>query len=149
VLIEGDAFFAFLARGAIEPWLAASSAQNEVVTRAAASAAGVYASGGYVTIYDGVVGPWFLHTFATASGLDSLHYVILLPPVERCLERVQTRHGHGFRDEPATRKMHAEFARAAIDPRHVFGDLPDQADEVADLVVAALDAGTLTYRCPR
>ena len=36
-LVEGDAFFAFLARGAIEPWLPESNEQNEVVTRAAGS----------------------------------------------------------------------------------------------------------------
>lgn len=53
--VEGDAFFAFLARGAIEPWLPESKEQNEVVTRAAASAAGRYAAGGYLTVYDGVV----------------------------------------------------------------------------------------------
>jgi hypothetical protein len=39
-LVEGDAFFAFLAGGAIEPWLPESAAQNEVVIQAAATAAG-------------------------------------------------------------------------------------------------------------
>ncbi len=57
VLVEGDVFFGFLARGAIPPWLAQSNDQNEVVTAAAAAAAGRYASGGYETVYDGVVAP--------------------------------------------------------------------------------------------
>lgn len=39
VLVDGDAFFAFVARGAVSPWLAEARDQNEVVTRAAASAA--------------------------------------------------------------------------------------------------------------
>jgi adenylate kinase family enzyme len=43
VRVEGDAFFGFLATGAIEPWLPASNDQNTVVTRAAASAAGQFA----------------------------------------------------------------------------------------------------------
>jgi hypothetical protein len=57
VLVEGDALFGFLASGAIEPWLPDSHAQNEVVTRAAAAAAGHFAGGGFTTFYDGVVGP--------------------------------------------------------------------------------------------
>jgi hypothetical protein len=66
-------------------------------------------SGGYTTVYDGVVGPWFLPTFGAATGLDHLDYVIILPPVEVCVRRVATRRGHGFTDQGATRKMHAEF----------------------------------------
>lgn len=72
VFVEGDAFFGFLANGSISPWLPAADQQNQIVTRAAASAAGQYASGGYFTIYDGIVGPWFLPTFASATGLDEL-----------------------------------------------------------------------------
>src|SRR5688572_25926211 len=88
VLVEGDAFFEFLARGRIEPWLPESNAQNEIVTQAAAACAGAYARGGYITVYDGIVGPWFLPTFAASTGLDRLDYVVLLPTVERCLQGV-------------------------------------------------------------
>ncbi len=114
VLVEGDAFFAFLANGRIDPWLAGSNEQNTIVTEAAAAAAGRFALGGYATVYDGVIGPWFLETFAKATGLESLEYVILLPSVERCVKQVAERTGHGFTDEAATRKMHKEFAAAAI-----------------------------------
>ena len=75
-LVAGDAFFAFLARGAIPPWLPESRGQNEVVTQAAGAAAGRYASGGYATVYDGVVGPWFLPTFAAATMLTTLIWKI-------------------------------------------------------------------------
>jgi predicted ABC-type ATPase len=144
-LVAGDAFFAFLARGAVPPWLPESHDQNEVVTRAAASAAGRYAAGGYSTIYDGVVGPWFLPTFAAATGLDSLHYVVLLPSVERCIERVGTRVGHGFSDEGATRKMHQEFSAALVDDRHVLVDPPDEVEVVADRITAAVARGEIGY----
>jgi hypothetical protein len=148
VLVAGDLFFGFLGRGAIPPWLPESNEQNEIVTEAAALAAGRYASGGYMTVYDGVVGPWFLPTFTVATGLDCLDYVVLLPSVERCLQRVATRLGHGFTDEGATRKMHHEFARADLDRRHVLLDPPDQPEAVADLIVAALTSGNLLYRSP-
>lgn len=145
VLIEGDAFFGFLASGAIEPWLPASNDQNTVVTKAAASAAGAFATGGFTTVYDGVVGPWFLPTFSAATGLERLDYAILLPPVEVCVQRVATRPDHGFTDEAATRKMHAEFVRARLDDRHVLRDPSGDATSVAELIESAREAGELTH----
>ena len=150
VLVEGDAFFGFLERGAIEPWKPESHEQNVVVTEAAAIATGRFASGPYTTVYDGVVGPWFLPTFARATGLDELHYALLFPSEASCVERVANRVGHGFTDEAATRKMHAEFANAIgeLDPRHVLAapaGPDDTPDAVADAVVARLEAGALRY----
>ena len=145
VLVEGDAFFRFPARGAIAPWLPDAREQNETVTRAAAAAAGAFAAGGYTTVYDGVVGPWFLATFAAATGLERLDYVVLLPSLDTCLHRVDTRLEHAFRDEAATRKMHDEFARAELDARYVVHDPPDDPNEVADVIDARRAAGTLTY----
>ncbi len=45
-LVRGDTFFGFVARGYIDPWLPESHEQNEVVTRATATAAGRLATGG-------------------------------------------------------------------------------------------------------
>jgi energy-coupling factor transporter ATP-binding protein EcfA2 len=149
VLVEGDAFFAFLGNGRIDPWLADSNAQNTIVIEAAAAAAGRFALGGYATVYDGVVGPWFLDTFAKATRLESLEYVILLPSVERCVTQVAGRTGHGFTDEAATRKMHKEFADARIARRHVLDDPWDSVDSVVDRVSAALGRGDLRYRVRR
>jgi predicted ABC-type ATPase len=146
VLVEGDAFFGFLARGAVDPWLPEADRQNEIVARAAASATGGFAANGYATVYDGVVGPWSLPAFATAAGVESMSYVILLPPVELCVERVLTRQSHGFGDEAATRSMHHQFAEAAIAARHVLTDPPQAPDAVAELVSSALAQGSLEYR---
>lgn len=150
VLVAGDDFFGFLARGAIPPWQPESDRQNEVVT----AAAGRFVAGGFETVYDGVVGPWFLRTFAVATGCEQVDYVVLLPPVERCLERVATRVGHGFTDDAATRKMHAEFAGAAVDARHVLAEPPgapgaeNTPELVADRIEAARARGALTYQVP-
>jgi adenylate kinase family enzyme len=118
-LVAGDQFFAFIDQGYIAPWIAAAHRQNEIVIGAAAAAAGRLATGGYTVIYDGVIGPWFLETFGAATGLASLHYAILLPPEELCLERVRSRAGHGFRDLEAARHMYKEFAAAEADPRNM------------------------------
>lgn len=146
VLVEGDAFFGFLARGRVEPWLPESNTQNQVVIRASAAAAGSYADGGYFTVFDGMVGPWFLPTFAEASGRAQIDYAVLLPSVDQCVLRVETRTGHDFADDGATRKMHHEFSRTEIDDRHLFADPPDGAEAVADLIIDALDDGRLAYR---
>jgi len=146
VLIEGDAFFGFIHRGAIAPWLPESRAQNVAVIQAAASAAGRYTQGGLETVYDGVVGPWFLSEFAAATGLDRLDYVLLLPSVDECVERVATRIGHGFTDEPATRKMHADFAGAEVDERHVLRDPRGDAPMVARAILSELASDRFAYR---
>ena len=58
--------------------------------------------------------------------------------------------GHGFTDEPATRKMHAEFAAAAadVDAGHVLAEVPAQPAHVADLIEARAAAGSLRVERP-
>jgi cytidylate kinase len=151
VLVEGDAFFAFLRRGSIAPWLPGAHAQNDTTVRAAAAAAGRFAAGGMTVVYDGVIGQWFLPTFAALTGVDAIDYVVLLPPVETCLERVSTRTGHGFTDLDAARHMHEDFVRAAAaeqgpsGPGVVLTDLPDDVTGVADAIVAAVRSGRTRY----
>ena len=149
VLVAGDDFFAFLASGMIEPWLPASRQQNTIVANAASAATREFVVGGYDTIYDGVLGPWSLPTFAEGLGADVSHfdYAILLPPVEVCIERVFTRLGHGFTDEPATRKMHHEFTAAMADfpDRHVFTEVRTDPTRTANSIVEAQVAGTLRF----
>lgn len=150
VLVEGDAFFAFLRRGSIAPWLPQAHAQNDTTVRAAAAAAGKFAAGGMTVVYDGVIGQWFLPTFAALTGIDAIDYVVLLPPVETCLERVATRTGHGFTDLDAARHMHEDFVRATSEqgpsgPGVVLTDLPDGVTGVADAIVAAVRSGRTRY----
>ncbi len=144
VLVEGDQFFSFLAGAAIEPWSAEADDQNRIVTEAAAAATGRFTSD-YDTIYDGVVGPWFLPIFTSAAGLAELDYVILLPSVEVCISRVRSRPGHGFTDEAATRKMHEEFSRASAGWPHVVSSDVDNLDETVGLIRAARGAGRLRF----
>jgi len=144
VLVAGDTLFGFLATGAIAPWLPESNVQNEVVTEASAAAAGRFALD-YATVFDGMVGPWFLPTFAAATGLERLDYVILLPPLDRVRHRVATRVGHRFADDAATEKMHGEFARAEVDPRHVLVDPPEDVDAVTALIEAGIATGRFAH----
>ena len=145
VVVTGDSFFGFLANGKVEPWLPAAHEQNETVIKAAAAATARFARDGYDTIYDGVVGPWFLPAFADATGLESLDYVILMPPLDVCLARVLGRRDHGFADESAVRHVHGDFANSEIDPRHIIGTVSESPHQIAELVLTARQSGALLY----
>ena len=143
-LVVGDDFFGFLRNGAVCPWLKEAHQQNSAVIQAAAAASGQLA-GHCSVVYDGVVGPWFLPTFLLASGLQHLHYVILLPPRAVCLQRVQSRKGHGFTDRDAAEHMWQQFHQAKVDPRHVLANHEAQPDEVARALADALQKGSIRY----
>jgi cytidylate kinase len=143
-LVSGDDFFAFLRNGAIPPWLEEAHAQNTSVTQAAAAATGRLAQHCHV-VYDGVVGPWFLGTFLRAAGLTHLHYAILLPPLEVCLERVRTRQGHGFTDRHAAERMWWEMHRADVAARHLIRDYEQPPGELALSVAQLVDDGAMRY----
>ena len=145
VLVAGDTFFGFLRDGAVQPWLAESDAQNTVVTRVAGAAAGEFARGGLHTVFDGVIGSWFLDEFLASTGLAELDYAVLLPPEEICVRRVLDRQNHGFRDEAAARHMHDQFTRRTCADRHVFRQAADSPEVLASSVLAARDRGDLTY----
>jgi energy-coupling factor transporter ATP-binding protein EcfA2 len=143
-LVRGDDFFAFLRTGAIRPWLPEAHVHNTAVVEAAAAATGRLA--GYCdVVYDGVLGPWFLDTFLAAARVEQLHYVVLQPPLEQCLERVRNRQGHGFTDLDAATQMWHSFQQAHVDPRHVLDDHGRQPSDIANELVERLAAGTVRY----
>jgi cytidylate kinase len=146
VLVEGDAFFAFLRAGAIEPWLPESHRQNGVVTDAAAASTASFVAGGYDTVYDGVMGPWFLPAFARRLGLADFDYAVLLPSEEECAQRVRTRVGHGFGDDAAARSMHRQFAADRPASGHVIETDGLDADAAAAEVIRRRAAGDLRVR---
>lgn len=143
-LVPGDDFFGFLRSGAVAPWLEEAHDQNSCVTKAAAAASGQLA-GHCTVVYDGVVGPWFLPTFLLASGLEHVHYVVLLPPQAVCVQRVESRAGHGFTDLDAAEHMWREFHQAKVDPRHVLAEDIQEPDATASVVARRLRHGSFRY----
>ena len=134
VLIRGDAFYRFLDQGATPAWLPEATEQNRVVIRASGAAAGQFASGGYEVVFDGVLGPWWLPTFFESTELADMHYVVLLPSADRCVQNVAAREGRV--DEPATRDMHAAFDRAltGLAADHVILDPTSPEDAAAEIL---------------
>jgi len=143
-LVPGDDFFGYLRNGAITPWLDEAHAQNTSVIQAAAAASGRLSRHRDV-VYDGVVGPWFLETFLRAADVPYVHYAMLLPPLDVCLERVRTREGHGFTDRGAAEHMWREMHAADVASRHVIPHQDEPPAETAARVAEMLDEGVLRY----
>jgi cytidylate kinase len=143
-LVPGDAFFGMIKQGYILPWLPQAHHQNTVIIEAAAAAAGRLCRICSV-VYDGVIGPWFLPTFVRAAGVRNVHYVVLLPPLDVCLERVQSRVGHGFTDLSVTRDMYQQFADAPLDDRHMITDPDADPNRLAELINGQLGAGVFAH----
>jgi predicted kinase len=138
-LVIGDDFFAFLARGRIDPWLPDADAQNRAVISAAAAACGRLAER-FTVVYDGVLWPPYAPLFATGAG-RAFHYALLLPPLQVCLERVQARSDHPFSDQQAATDMWQSFDTTK-------GSLPtldalDPPDEVVAEIVGLVESGIL------
>jgi predicted kinase len=135
-LVVGDAFFSFLARGAIDPWLPEADAQNRVVLDAAAAACGRL-SEGCTVVYDGVLWPPYLWEFTKMVGRP-IHDAVLLPPLEVCLERVRTRADHPFSDEAAATHMWRSFdaKRGSLHTLDTAGSPADVAGDITTLVAS-------------
>ncbi|EDP9171620.1 AAA family ATPase, partial [Salmonella enterica subsp. enterica serovar Braenderup] len=94
VHLHTDDFWHYIASGAIPPYLPESDAQNQVVMQVIQGAAFTYATGGFTTLIDGIIGPWMLSHFREpGNGTDAphLHYVVLRPAREETLRRAQAR----------------------------------------------------------
>lgn len=144
-LVEGDRFFGFLRQGFIPPWLPEAHAQNTAVIEAAAQTAGRLARHCDV-VYDGVVGPWFIKTFLEHTGLEELHYVILLPPLGTCIDRVKTRTNHGFTDLEAAEHMWRDFDQSSIEDRHRFISPKTDPEGTANQIATLASNGQFIYR---
>lgn len=94
VHLHTDDFWHLIVSGAVPPYLPESDDQNHVVMRVIQGAAATYAAGGFVTVIDGIIGPWMLHHFRQGAGEEGvvrLHYVVLRPSREETLRRAQGR----------------------------------------------------------
>ncbi|WP_454561737.1 AAA family ATPase [Mycobacterium haemophilum] len=143
-LIPGDEFFTFLRNGAISPWLAGSDKQNTAVVEAAAAAAGRLVRYCDV-VYDGVVAPAFRATFLELAGVAHMHYAVLMPTLDLCVDRVQNRKGHGFTDREAAAHMWNQFHHANLEITCFFEDSDMSSSELARLIAWHVASGSIRY----
>jgi hypothetical protein len=82
--------------------------------------------------------------FGRAAGLTHVHYAMLLPPEQVCLQRIRSRVGHGFTDLDAAMRMYAEFASAEVDRRYVITG-PDDASSLAARLERLVQDGSILW----
>lgn len=139
VLVTGDLFAGLWRRGAIPRWLPEAAPQLAVSQTAAAAAAGTFARTDCTVVFEGVVRPRDLPRFVAAAGRPVTHYLVLLPDVEACVERMRS---NAFTSEEEVRALHTAFAVEGLD-RYVVGEDGTAEDELAARVLAAVAAGDL------
>ena len=141
-LVAGDEFHRSLVSGAIPPHLPESHDQNVMLIDITMQTAASYAAGGWVTVLEGIIGPWFLEPARRAAAQVGapLHYVVLDADLETCIARFVDRERDDGRLD-VVQKMHGEF-RAHPMPGHVIDASPDPAT-VAATVLAAFESGRL------
>ena len=108
VHLHGDDFWDFIRSGRIDPWLPSARAQNATAMTALAHAAKVYRDGGYFTVVDGIVGPWFLDVWRNL-GLP-LTYVVLRSDLQTALARIAARPNQGIVEPSDIAGLHAQFS---------------------------------------
>lgn len=139
VLVTGDLFAGLWRRGAIPRWLPEAAPQLAISQTAAAAAAGTFARTECTVVFEGVVRPRDLPRFVAAAGRPVTHYVVLLPDVETCVDRMRT---NAFTSEDDIRALHTAFAVEGLD-RYVVAEDGTAQDELAARVLAAVAAGDL------
>ncbi len=142
VHVQADWFWKFIDQGWLPPWEPAAHEQNAVVIGTIAVVASRYATAGYETVLDGIIGPWFLGAFR--AGIDrrpaSLHYVILRPSYEVAWERATGRADELVEEGPIA-AMFEEFADVGPFESHVVDSSSDEPEATAARVLQLVERG--------
>ena len=144
VHLHTDDFWRYIAAGAIPPYLPESDAQNHTVMRVIRDAAFAYAEGGFVTVVDGIVGPWMIDYFvptANQQTAPAVHYVVLRPGRDETLRRAQGRTAPGaLVDAEAIDSMWRQFEDLGDYERHVIDTTAQSSSETTSAVVSAISS---------
>ena len=145
VHLHADDFWdRYIKSGFTRPWLKEAQAQNETVNDALVAAAFAYARGGFFTVVDGIVGPWFLAPFCEASRTSgiALDYVVLRPAdAAVSIARVQNRTEQGLKDAAVIRELYRQFSNLGALEEHVFDPGAAGAQEIAGVLESKIAAG--------
>ncbi|HEY5338583.1 MAG TPA: AAA family ATPase [Rhizomicrobium sp.] len=139
----------YIKSGYVLPWLPDAQKQNETVAKVIAAAAVEYALGGYFTIIDGVVGPWFLEPYRQAARTRNvvLNYAVLRPAsADSAVARVQQRRTHGLKAEGPVRELYRQFAELGALESHVVDSSAPDVQAIAAHLKAMIARGALRLR---
>jgi 2-phosphoglycerate kinase len=128
--IELDWFWPAITNGFILPWKAEADPQNQAVIRSFLAAAARMVIGGYTTVLEGIVGPWYLNLVREELRVVGIaaHYVVLRPDYDTCLSRA-LRRGRRERVSGHPPQTYEETTRLLLD---LFDDLGDYERHAID-----------------
>ena len=122
--------------------------QNQAVIRSFVAAAGRMVVGGYTTVLEGIVGPWYLDLVREelqALGI-SAHYIVLRPELATCLSRATGRgrfervSGHPpLTDEEPLRLLREAFSELGVYEGHALDTTGMSHDQTVDSVIELLN----------
>lgn len=147
-VIESDWFWTTITRGFVPQWEPEADGQNRVVIGAVFAAAARMAAGGFATVVEGIVGPWYLDLVREELGAERfpVDYVVLRPDLATCLRRAQARAGEervpghpALVDEGPIRHMWNQFAELGSYRHHGVDSTGLSADETVELVMRGID----------
>jgi hypothetical protein len=139
VHLHADDFWHFIRKGAILPYRPEAQEQNEVVMTVLAQAAEGYARGDYFVVVDGIVGPWFLHSFRKLR--RPFHYVVLRPPLDLAIERCRLRGGNTLTDPEPISTLHKQFSALGELEKHIIDTAGHSLNDTLTAVRSALTSG--------
>jgi hypothetical protein len=146
VHLHTDDFWHAIVSGAIPPYLPESDAQNHTVMEVIRRAAWGYAQGGYVTIVDGIVGPWMLSHFRSpglAEAAPRLHYIVLRPNRDETLRRAQGRTApNALVDAEPIVALWRQFAELGAFEAHAIDTTDDDPERTRRRVRDAITSGS-------
>lgn len=144
VHLHTDDFWKYIAAGAIPPHLPESDGQNQTVMQVIRDAAFAYAEGGFVTVVDGVVGPWMVNYFALTENTQrtpTVHYVVLRPGRAETLRRAQARTApDALVDAEPINLMWSQFEDLGEYERHVIDSTDQSSSKTTNAVVNAVSS---------
>ncbi|MQA87155.1 MAG: AAA family ATPase [Streptosporangiales bacterium] len=140
VHLHTDDFWHYIRRGWIAPYLPEAHWQNEIVMDVLVHAAFGYAAGGYHVFVDGIVGPWFIDRFRTASREtgNPLHYIVLRPDEATALHRTTTRGDQALTDAGPVRSLYRQFADLGTFEGHALDSTQLTPARTADAVLRGI-----------
>ncbi|GAB19304.1 hypothetical protein GOEFS_080_00160 [Gordonia effusa NBRC 100432] len=148
VHLHTDDFWHAIVSGAIAPYLPESDQQNQTVVGVTAAAAFGYAAGGYVTIVDGIVGPWMLHHYQRVRRGHpevATHYLVLRPDRPTALKRAQQRaEADALTDAEPVVALWDQFADLGPYSRHAIDTTDLDISATAERIYRAVSLGTHT-----
>jgi chloramphenicol 3-O-phosphotransferase len=142
ILIEGDTFWSFLAKGRAKPTKKQLTRQPLTVMQAMMAATRPFTRNGYEVIVDFSIGPWFLPGVRPYLRDAPLDFVVLCPSKAVCARRAADRKEGRMPDYGPYETMYDAFANAADFAQYTIRDDKMPVAKLAAYIRGAVAEGS-------